>query len=307
MTKVYPSKLRFTNEDSWYYFDIPAYMKLDLSNLDAKTPLTGNEKILIDDGYTKTTTASDIANLAVISANNITSTVINLVSSSYYKVINSDVVDAAISATSKPANPQLTYTIQASDIPTDTADVVDFLCYFTAGGKCSTGTSIINYRYTLNGVDISISDNSISVNVNTYYAIMGLFCSNKINVGDVLGIKFWSNNANNLDYRYCNLYIMPRKWRVLGNEMWQLITLPYPLTGTISGVSYFGTNAPQLSVNDIVMDKTNVVNLGPIFKGQNLDITPTDTNAVALLNNQATPQLLRAALATQYIRKQVFT
>lgn len=95
--------------------------------------------------------------------------------------------------TSEPANPQIAYTVQESDLPTFDIKPYStiYLGRLLAGGQCVTAATI-SWRMTKNGANVATS--VLSVSANYYYVVDACFLD--VKVGDVLGLKLWSNQSD---------------------------------------------------------------------------------------------------------------
>ncbi len=164
-----------------------------------------------------------------------------------------------IAATSKPGSPQFTYKVLGADIPSN-ANVTDYEVYFAIYGKDVNVslTEPMNWRFTLNGTDIGTADNTLSPTVsNPYWIAMGRFETNAIAALDVLGIKLWVTNANQVNYIGATFYIVPRTYASAANAAYLYTTsgtwVSGALAGALSGVSY--TNAASV-VSAAALDPT---------------------------------------------------
>lgn len=104
--------------------------------------------------------------------------------------------------TSEPATPQITYTVQASDIPTfsgHTPFSYDIVPLLYACGKNSTVSTTINFRMKINDVSINNGNNS-SQTANFFYTYTVSRYA-PVQVGDVVSFSLWSTQSDvTLDY-----------------------------------------------------------------------------------------------------------
>lgn len=101
--------------------------------------------------------------------------------------------------TTEPAAPQIGYTVQGSDLPTFSLSPYKkvWLAYVFGAGKAVTAATV-SWRMKKNGV--SVNSGNFSVAANTFYTVMAKFLD--VNVGDVLELSLWSNQADsNWDYK----------------------------------------------------------------------------------------------------------
>jgi hypothetical protein len=174
---------------------------------------------------------------------------IDLVGTGKYTIINDDVADTLIAATSKPSSPQYTRTIGASEIP-DSEYVEDWMALFCiAGRNTDSSTRTINYRFTLNGTEIGTLDGTLSPTTSSsYWRAVVPFAANALAANDVLGVKMWASVANVVDYRAVIIYIIPRKYYKPDNVISMHFfynTSNYEtdvLSGSISGYSFSSVN-----------------------------------------------------------------
>jgi hypothetical protein len=120
----------------------------------------------------------------------------------------------------------------------------------TIGGfNNGAGNRNLGYRWTLNGSEVSGSDQSlVAINSAKYWAITGLFAAAAIADTDVIGIKLWGSVTLDLDYRYASLYIIPRTLDTTGAMIQAGATRS--LVGAISGVTYSPTASLTQSTSD---------------------------------------------------------
>jgi hypothetical protein len=97
--------------------------------------------------------------------------------------------------TSEPTDPQISYTVLESDLPTLSLKPFSkvWLARVLGGGQNQSGASATVYwRMLKNGQSVATSSESVS---NNYYYVVtaGFF---NVQVGDVLALKIWSNQNN---------------------------------------------------------------------------------------------------------------
>jgi len=101
--------------------------------------------------------------------------------------------------TSEPTNPQITWTVLDSDLPTFSLkpfSVKFIACVYGAGKFTTAGT--LYWRMVKNGA--SVANGSASVAANTFYTVNAFFLD--VAAGDVLGLKLWSSvSDSNWDYK----------------------------------------------------------------------------------------------------------
>lgn len=171
-------------------------------------------------------------------------TVLDFSSADFVRAVDVDPNDTTITDLSKPANPQITHTVTADEIPDNTNnDVDEFNSIFSVGGKNNNGSTArtLSYRFTLNGVEVGSSDSTISVTASRFYVIGFKFATLALQAGDVLGVKLWcTTSATDLDYQVGVIYIFPKKYRILKeNEFWLVgESTVFNLEGSIVGVAY---------------------------------------------------------------------
>lgn len=99
--------------------------------------------------------------------------------------------------TTEPGIPQISYTVQASDLATFSGNIpksVVHVPFVFATGKIGAASTIINYRILLNGVS-QAQGGSVSVAAGLYYTIEQLRYI-PVNVGDVITVSLWSSQAD---------------------------------------------------------------------------------------------------------------
>jgi hypothetical protein len=101
--------------------------------------------------------------------------------------------------TTEPTDPQITWTVQDSDLPVFSVkpfSVKYIACVYGAGKFVTAGT--LSWRMVKNGV--SVATGTASVAANTFYTVNAFFLD--VLPGDVLGLKLWSNQTDsNWDYK----------------------------------------------------------------------------------------------------------
>lgn len=156
----------------------------------------------------------------------------------------------AIPDTTKPASPQFTYTIQAGDIISN-ANVTDDAAIFSFYGQNINGgiTEPIHFRYTLNGTDVGAADGVLNPTVaKPYWMANTSLAVNALSVGDVLGIKMWVNNANQVTYIGGVIYVVPRTYNLpqssdLNCQYNATLDTGAGITGSLGGVTYNDSTA----------------------------------------------------------------
>jgi len=100
--------------------------------------------------------------------------------------------------TSEPTTPQISYTVQESDLPILNLNVYRkvWVAWIVVAGYCPSSATIY-HRMLRNGS--SVSTGSSSVSARYYYTRIFYFYN--VNVGDVLEVKLWSS-ATDSDWRY---------------------------------------------------------------------------------------------------------
>lgn len=185
-----------------------------------------------------------------------------------YHVSDDNFVDFLIVDTTKPAAPQYTRTVVSGDIPTATL-INNYCTVVTIGGKNTDAANArtINWRLTLNGAEID-ADYSLSITANDFWEVEFVVGANAINVGDVIGVKFWASLTNVIDARYATHYFFPRQFRAAGdNKLLEAKRLNSSLiiTGAIAGVTYLGGNTLDILVaNDAGNNSATFLAGGPL-------------------------------------------
>jgi hypothetical protein len=101
--------------------------------------------------------------------------------------------------TSEPIMPQISYTVASNDLPTFNISPYQkkWVAIVVGAGKAVTA-AIIYLRMKKNGASVSTSSNSVSANY--FYTYECFFYD--VNVGDVLELALWSNQADSKwDYK----------------------------------------------------------------------------------------------------------
>jgi len=95
--------------------------------------------------------------------------------------------------TSEPTDPQIAYTIAQADLVQLSFNVFQRIevAILNGSGQVVTAATI-SYRMTKNGVSVKTGTFTVAAN---YYYRLGCYFYN-VAVGDVLGIKLWSNQAD---------------------------------------------------------------------------------------------------------------
>lgn len=219
-----------------------------LSNANANTVLSGPASGGAAAPTYRALVAGDIP-----SGKTVTRTATSIDLNNVWTVVDSNIGATLIAATTKPANPQWTYTVQSSDIPSN-ANVTDYAIFLSFGGKnTDVSTRTINWRFTKNGVDIAAADSSLTPNAGQFWRANARIVATSVAAGDVIGIKLWASVTNVVDYRYASLYVIPRSLATplsnpnVNTAAWQG-TGP---TGAVSGVAYV-SNASVLTAGSSV-------------------------------------------------------
>jgi len=99
--------------------------------------------------------------------------------------------------TSEPTTPQISYTVQESDLPILNIGVYRkvWIAWIFVCGYCSSSATVY-YRMFRNGSSVATGSANISAGYYTY-----IFWFYDVNVGDVLEVKLWSS-ASGSDWRY---------------------------------------------------------------------------------------------------------
>lgn len=231
-----------------------------------------------------------------------------------WTVIDDDVADTLIPDTTKPASPQYTRTINSGDIPSNN-NVADYFVFFSIGGKnTDVSTRTINWRFTLNGVDIGAGDTSASVTTGSpFWRAGGQFALAAIAAGDVVGVKLWASVANVIDYRYVTIYVVPRFLVIGASQIGATIggsSSTLTVAGAISGVTY---QTVGLSANILDSATNSNVNYTPSSQNSPLIFgagSKFSYNVVTNNNNQnggasnlsASASLYSLSILIRYIR-----
>lgn len=146
-------------------------------------------------------------------------------------IIDDSFAPVFITTRVKPGAPQYTHTILAGDIPVS-PDVQDYMVMLTIGGQ---NTDVIDdalhWRMTINGVDFIDGDATGASGAGLHWALIGNYASAPVKVGDVIGVKFWTDVSNLIDFTYATIYIVPQTLSI--PKGFQLIS---PGTGYTQGV-----------------------------------------------------------------------
>lgn len=126
-------------------------------------------------------------------------------------VIDDDIGETFITDNSRPADPQYTYTVLAGQVPAS-ADIADYMVFLTLGGQNTDSVDhIVNWHLTLNGVEISdVSGQTSGTLAGEYWCMIGLIASIPTTVGDVIGLKIWTDSSSLVTFAYASLYIVPQ-------------------------------------------------------------------------------------------------
>lgn len=111
-----------------------------------------------------------------------------------------------------PGTPQVTMTIQTTDLPTITPSplsVTYCAVLYIAGKNTDAASQSVSYQVYKNGTAISGASGSATVATNTYWTHEH-FRFNSIAVGDVLGVSVWSASAN-VNYDYYAMCVYPTR------------------------------------------------------------------------------------------------
>jgi hypothetical protein len=114
--------------------------------------------------------------------------------------------------TANPGTPQMTYTIQSSDLPIVTPSPlsVKYSAYLITSGKnTDAATQTLNYQCYKNGIAISGATGSQSINTNLFWTLSHYRWTD-ISVGDVIGVSLWTASAN-INYDYYAVIVYPTK------------------------------------------------------------------------------------------------
>lgn len=153
--------------------------------------------------------------------------------------------------TANPGTPQVTMTIQTSDLPviSPSAQSLKYTAIlYVAGKNTDAAAQTINYQCYKNGVAVTGATGSQSVATNTFWTF-SLYRFFDVSVGDVLGVSLWSASAN-MNYDYYSLVIFPSR----------------PTLGTSyinKDVTYSNFSTPSLFVGNPVQQNANGTFLYP--------------------------------------------
>lgn len=180
----------------------------------------------------------------------LTSTLVDFSDTSHYSVIDDDVANTLIADTTKPASPQYTKTIDSLPASSEVADF--YVALSIAGFNNDGSTRTLNFRLTVNGVDVGSSDGSVSVTAARYWRIMFRYNSAALVANDVIGVKMWGSLTNVLDYRAAIIYVIPRTWGPGSSDGQYSLTTNHltTLQGTIGGATYAAAAITSASVYD---------------------------------------------------------
>ena len=123
--------------------------------------------------------------------------------------------------TSEPTNPQVIYTVQESDLPTFSIKPYStiYLARLIAGGQFITAGTCY-WRMTKNGANVANS--SFSVSANYYFVIEAGFLD--VKVGDVLGLKLWSNQSDS-NWDRSAIEVHPSRIHPLKTKLYKDVTI----------------------------------------------------------------------------------
>jgi hypothetical protein len=135
--------------------------------------------------------------------------------------------------TTEPTDPQITWTVQNSDLPVFSIkpfSVKYVACVYGAGKFVTAGT--LSWRMVKNGA--SVATGTASVAANTFYTVNAWFLD--VLPGDVLGLKLWSSvSDSNWDYKalFCyptRLFPLPlfNYKQILKDVTWSFSSSLYP-------------------------------------------------------------------------------
>lgn len=99
--------------------------------------------------------------------------------------------------TTEPGTPQISYTVQSSDLAIFSGNVpssVVHVPFVYSTGQAGASATIISYRILLNGASQSTGSSS-SITAGQYYTIEQMRYI-PVNVGDVITVSLWSNQAD---------------------------------------------------------------------------------------------------------------
>lgn len=166
---------------------------------------------------------------------------------------------------SNPGTPQVTMTIQQSDLPIITPEPLSTkysAILYVAGKNTDAATQSVSYQVYKNGSAVAGATGSQSVTANTFWTHSHHRFFD-VSVGDVLGASIWCPSVN-VNFDYFALIVYPTR----------------PLLGKSAinkDVSYGVTTSPSLSSGT-----PNVVS------AQNPNIQPTNTTLNLALNSALT-------------------
>ena len=160
--------------------------------------------------------------------------------------------------TAEPAESQISYVIQESDLPvsTDKAAAMKFTALLYGGGKNSgTSSASVYYRILKNGVSVTTSNASVGANGNYTISCYQLY---DVKVGDVVEMRLWASAAM-VDYRYRAMCVIVTRY-VPGGALNQLLVNFHFLPSTIGYQVTLsqGANPQRLTAGNtyIYVDKT---------------------------------------------------
>lgn len=114
--------------------------------------------------------------------------------------------------TTNPGTPQITMTIQQSDLPIispNSQSLKYTAILFVAGKNTDAASQTINYQCYKNGAVVSGATGSQSVATNNFWTF-SFYRFYDVSVGDVLGASLWSASAN-INYDYYSIVILPSR------------------------------------------------------------------------------------------------
>lgn len=155
--------------------------------------------------------------------------------------------------TSEPTDPQATFTVQGSDLPTFSLKPYSFkciACLYAAGKFVTAGT--VYWRMVKNAANVASGNASVAANY--FYTANAFFLD--VAVGDVLGVKLWSNKTDS-NYDYKALFVYPTRF------------FPFPLLNCkqiLKDVTVWNTDPPTLLPTLTLGNPTPNV-LGSPFQG----------------------------------------
>lgn len=134
-----------------------------------------------------------------------------------------------------------TYEFTISDLPSDPL-VEEWIASLTIGGNNYTGINgiTLSLRFTLNGVNVG-GQLDQTINGSQYWSAVFHYNGQKLQDGDVIGVKIWATNNAALQMSYATVYEHPRSLMVHGVS--SVTTTPnnifrFSLQGANSGVDY---------------------------------------------------------------------